>query len=235
MYIPGMYYYLDPTYILVIVGTVICMIASANVSHTFKKYSATSNSRRLTGEQAAQQILMEAGIHDVSIERISGDLTDHYDPKNKVLRLSDSVYGSTSVAAIGVAAHECGHAIQHQVGYVPIQVRNTIVPIVNIGSKLSWPIIMLGIILSMNSFLINIGIILFSFALIFQIVTLPVEFNASSRALEILDSRGFLAGNEMKGARKVLRAAAMTYVTAAVSTLLQLLRLVLLFGRRSND
>ncbi len=235
MYNSGMYYYFDPTYVLVIIGALICMIASANVKHTFKKYSATSNIRRMTGEQVAQQILTEAGINDVSIERVSGDLTDHYDPKNKVLRLSDSVYGSTSVAAIGVAAHECGHAIQHQVGYTPIQVRNTIVPIVNIGSKLSWPIIMLGILLSMNSFLINIGIILFSFALIFQVVTLPVEFNASARALEILESRGILAGAEMKGAKKVLSAAAMTYVTAAVSTLLQLIRLVLIFGRRSND
>ena len=161
-------------------------------------------------------------------------MTDHYDPKNKVLRLSDSVYGSVSVAAIGVAAHECGHAIQHQEGYVPVQVRNMIVPVVNIGSKLAWPIIMLGIIFSITN-LLNIGIILFSFALIFQVVTLPVEFNASARALKILDSHGFLIGDEMKGAKKVLRAAAMTYVTAAVSTLLQLLRLVILFGRRSND
>ena len=230
---PGLYY-LDPTYILVIIGAVICMVASANVNHTFKKYSSRSNSRRLTGEQVAQQILNEAGIQDVSIERIGGDLTDHYDPKNKVLRLSDSVYGSTSVAAIGVAAHECGHAIQHQVGYVPIQIRNTIVPVVNLGSKLSWPVIMLGIIFQISN-LLDLGIILFSFVLIFQVVTLPVEFNASNRALRILESRGFLAGDEMRGAKKVLGAAAMTYVTAAISTLLQLLRLVILFGRRSDD
>ncbi len=232
-YIPGMYYF-DPTYIFIIIGAVICMIASANVNRTFKKYSKRSNSRGMTGEQVALQILREAGIQDVSIECVSGDLTDHYDPRNKVLRLSDSVYGSTSVAAIGVAAHECGHAIQHQVGYVPIQIRNMIVPAVNIGSKLSWPIILMGFIFGITN-LINIGIILFSFALLFQIITLPVEFNASRRALQILEGRGFLSGDEMRGAKSVLRAAAMTYVTAMISTLLQLVRLVLLFGRRSDD
>lgn len=232
-YIPGMYYF-DPTYIFIIIGAVICMIASANVNRTFKKYSKRSNSRGMTGEQVALQILREAGIQDVSIECVSGDLTDHYDPRNKVLRLSDSVYGSTSVAAIGVAAHECGHAIQHQVGYVPIQIRNMIVPAVNIGSKLSWPIILMGFIFGITN-LINIGIILFSFALLFQIITLPVEFNASRRALQILEGHGFLSGDEMRGAKSVLRAAAMTYVTAMISTLLQLVRLVLLFGRRSDD
>lgn len=232
-YIPGMYYF-DPTYIFIIIGAVICMIASANVNRTFKKYSKRSNSRGMTGEQVALQILREAGIQDVSIECVSGDLTDHYDPRNKVLRLSDSVHGSTSVAAIGVAAHECGHAIQHQVGYVPIQIRNMIVPAVNIGSKLSWPIILMGFIFGITN-LINIGIILFSFALLFQIITLPVEFNASRRALQILEGRGFLSGDEMRGAKSVLRAAAMTYITAMISTLLQLVRLVLLFGRRSDD
>ncbi|MBO5483970.1 MAG: zinc metallopeptidase [Lachnospiraceae bacterium] len=229
-----MYYYYDPTYVLVIIGAVICMIASANVNRTFNKYSHVGNSRHLTAEQVAQQILREAGLTNIPIERVSGNLTDHYDPRGKVLRLSDSVYGSTSVAAVGVAAHECGHAIQDQVDYVPIRIRNSIVPVVNLGSKLSWPIILLGIVFDMTN-LLNIGILLFALTLLFQVVTLPVEFNASGRALKILENRGILYGDEMKGARKVLSAAAMTYVTATVSTILQLLRLVLLFGRRSDD
>ena len=170
---------------------------------------------------------------DVRIEHIAGNLTDNYDPRSKVLHLSDSVYGSTSVAAVGVAAHECGHAIQHQQGYIPIKIRGAIVPVVNLGSKLSWPIIILGLILgSLN--LLNFGIILFALTLVFQIVTLPVEFNASGRALRILDGSGMLYPDEMKGARRVLSAAAMTYVTAVVSTLLQLLRLILLFSRRDD-
>ena len=232
--LPGMYYRLDPTYLLVIVGAVICLIASANVNRAFRKYSGQRCRRGITGVQAAEQILRGAGIHDVRIEHISGDLTDHYDPRNKVLRLSDSVYGSDSVSAVGVAAHECGHAIQHQVGYVPIKVRNAIVPVVNIGSKLSWPIMIVGLILGSFN-LLNLGILLFSLTLLFQLVTLPVEFNASGRALQILNGSGMLYEEEVRGARKVLRAAAMTYVTAAVSTLLQLLRLVLLFGRRNDD
>lgn len=231
---PGMYYYYDPTYVLVIIGAVICMIASANVNRTFNKYSHVGNSRHLTAEQVAQQILREAGLTNIPIERVSGNLTDHYDPRGKVLRLSDNVYGSTSVAAVGVAAHECGHAIQDQVDYVPIRIRNSIVPVVNLGSKLSWPIILLGIVFDMAN-LLNIGILLFALTLLFQVVTLPVEFNASGRALKILETRGILYGDEMRGARKVLGAAAMTYVTATVSTILQLLRLVLLFGRRSDD
>ncbi|MCI8337180.1 MAG: zinc metallopeptidase [Lachnospiraceae bacterium] len=229
-----MYYRLDPTYLLVIVGAVICLIASANVNRAFRKYSGQRCRRGITGVQAAQQILAGAGIHDVRIEHVSGDLTDHYDPRNKVLRLSDSVYGSDSVSAVGVAAHECGHAIQHQVGYVPIKVRNAIVPVVNIGSKLSWPIMIVGLILGSFN-LLNIGIILFSLTLLFQLLTLPVEFNASGRALRILEGSNMLYEEEVRGARKVLRAAALTYVTAVVSTLLQLLRLVLLFGRRNND
>lgn len=227
-------YYYDPTYILVLIGAVICMLASANVSRTFNKYSRFGCKRGTTGAEAAAQILRGAGITDVRIEHISGDLTDNYDPRSKVLHLSDTVYGSTSVAAVGVAAHECGHAIQHQVGYVPIQIRSAIVPVVNLGSKLSWPVIVLGLILgSLN--LLNIGIILFALTLLFQIVTLPVEFNASGRALRILNDSGMLYEDEMKGARRVLTAAAMTYVTATVSTLLQLLRLILLFGSRRDD
>lgn len=232
---PGMYhYYFDPTYVLVIIGAVICMVASANVSHTYRKYSAMRTVRGLPSQEVAAQMLREAGITDVRIERIAGDLTDHYDPRNKVLRLSDSVYGSSSVAAVGVAAHECGHAIQHKVGYVPIKVRNAIVPVVNLGSKLSWPVIILGVILSSVG-MIKIGILLFALTLAFQVVTLPVEFNASGRALRVLKARGILYDNELSGARKVLGAAAMTYVTSTISTILQLLRLVLIFGRRSED
>lgn len=232
---PGMYhYYFDPTYVLVIIGAVICMAASANVSHTYRKYSAMNTVRGLPSQEVAAQMLREAGITDVRIERIAGDLTDHYDPRNKVLRLSDSVYGSSSVAAVGVAAHECGHAIQHKVGYVPIKVRNAIVPVVNLGSKLSWPVIFLGIILSSFG-MIKVGILLFALTLAFQVVTLPVEFNASGRALRVLKARGILYDNELSGARKVLGAAAMTYVTSTISTILQLLRLVLIFGRRSED
>ena len=188
----------------------------------------------MTGAQVAAQILQEAGLSNIRIEHISGDLTDHYDPSAKVLRLSDSVYGSTSIAAAGVAAHECGHAIQDKVNYIPIRLRNAIVPVVNLGSKLSWPVIILGLILG-RAGLLQIGIILFGLTLLFQVVTLPVEFNASGRALRILDQRGILGHEEMRGARKVLGAAAMTYVTATISTLLQLLRLVLLFGNRSDN
>lgn len=227
-------YYIDPTYALVIIGAVLCMLASANVNRVFRKYSAVGTMRRLSGQEAAQRILREAGIYDVRIERISGNLTDHYDPRNKVVRLSDSVYDSTSVAAVGVAAHECGHVIQHHENYIPIRIRSAIVPVVNLGSKLSWPIILLGVI--MSSFqMINVGIILFALTFLFQIVTLPVEFNASGRALKILKNSGMLYDSEWRGAGKVLTAAAMTYVSAAVSTLLQLLRLVLLFGRRNDD
>lgn len=228
-----MYYRFDPTYILVIAGALICMMASANVSMTFNKYKRVRTSTGITAEEAASRILSGAGISNVRIERISGDLTDHYDPRDKVLRLSDSVYGMASVAAVGVAAHECGHAIQDNESYAPLRWRNSIVPVVNIGSKLSWPIIILGIILSSLN-LLWVGIALFGLTLIFQIVTLPVEFDASHRALKILSGRGILYDNEVKGARKVLSAAAMTYVASTISTLLQLLRLVLLFGRRND-
>ena len=234
-FMPGYYnYYFDPTYLLVIIGAVICMIASANVTRTYNKYSRVRTLRGVTSQEVAEQILQSAGITDVRIERVSGNLTDHYDPRNKVLRLSDTVYGSTSVAAVGVAAHECGHAVQHKVGYAPIKVRNAIVPVVNFGSKLSWPVILIGLIAGSTG-LLNLGIILFAFTLVFQVVTLPVEFNASNRALRILKERGLLYGEEVGSARKVLGAAAMTYVTSTISTVLQLLRLVLIFGRRSDD
>ena len=231
----GYGYYWDPTYVLVIIGAVICMIASANVSGTFRKYNRVRNSRNMTGAQVAAQILQEAGLSNIRIEHISGDLTDHYDPSAKVLRLSDSVYGSTSIAAAGVAAHECGHAIQDKVNYIPIRLRNAIVPVVNLGSKLSWPVIILGLILG-RAGLLQIGIILFGLTLLFQVVTLPVEFNASSRAVHLLDSLGILQGDEVSGTRKVLGAAALTYVAAAAASILQLMRLIILFGgRRRND
>lgn len=225
---------IDYTYILVIIGAVLCMAASANVNWTYKRYTGTYNSKGLRAEDVAQMILSNAGIFDVRIERIHGNLTDHYSPREKVLRLSDSVYGSSSVAAIGVAAHECGHAIQHQKGYVPITIRNTIVPLVNFGSNAAWPVIVLGAMIN-NGILVNVGIILFSFAVFFQLVTLPVEFNASGRALKILKEQNILQGRELSGARKVLGAAAMTYVASMVAILLQLLRLLMIFGRRDRD
>ena len=231
-----MYYgfYYDWTYILVLIGVVLSLLASAKVKSTFARYSNVRSYSGMTGRDAAEKILHRNGIYDVQIIHISGNLTDHYNPTNKTLALSDPVYHSTSVAAIGVAAHECGHAIQHNVGYIPIKIRSAIVPVVNLGSKLSWPIIILGVILGSFNML-NIGILLFALTLVFQIVTLPVEFNASSRALKILDKSGMLYKDEVRGARKVLTAAAMTYITATVSTLLQLLRLILLFGRRDDD
>lgn len=220
----------DATYILVILGAVICAAASWNVSRTYKKFSQYYSSRGLTAEAVAAMILRNAGITDVRIERIRGSLTDHYSPSEKVLRLSDSVYGSSSVAAIGVAAHECGHAIQHQVHYLPLALRSVSVPIANIGSMLYWPVILLGLILGYMQ-LAQIGVLLFTFVVLFQLITLPVEFNASHRALAILSESGLLMGDELDGAAKVLRAAALTYVASLFSSILQLLRLMLLTNR----
>ena len=230
----GAYYGFDATYILVLIGVIICMAASAKVNSTFQKYARVHSASGMTGAQAADKLLRSNGIYDVRIEHISGNLTDHYDPKNKVLRLSDATYGSSSVAAVGVAAHECGHAIQHAKGYAPLQIRSNIVPIANIGSKLSWPLILLGVILSWNHTLITIGIVLFSFAVLFQLVTLPVEFDASKRAVRLLGENGILYGQEVDQTKKVLQAAALTYVAGAASSILQLLRLILLFGRRGG-
>lgn len=220
----------DTTYILVIIGALICAGASLNVNRTYRRYSTFANHRGITAEAAAAQILRSAGITDVRIERIHGSLTDHYSPRERVLRLSDSVYGSTSVAAIGVAAHECGHAIQHQVGYFPLKLRSLSVPVANIGSMIYWPVILLGLILGYME-LAQIGVLLFGLVVAFQLVTLPVEINASGRALRVLSDSGILAGDEMQGAEKVLRAAAMTYVAALFSSVLQLLRLMLLTRR----
>ena len=219
--------YFDSTYILVLIGAVLSMIASSNVQSTFRKYSGVYANSRMTAEDVALHILHKAGIYDVRIERVSGSLTDHYSPNEKVLRLSYSVYGSSSIAAIGVAAHECGHAIQHQVHYAPLKLRSLSVPLANIGSKLSWPLIILGLVLGFSG-LASIGVWLFVFVVLFQLITLPVEFNASSRAMKILESDAILYRNELKGARSVLTAAALTYVAALVSSMLQLLRLVLI-------
>ncbi len=220
----------DTTYILVIIGALICAGASLNVNRTYRRYSTFANRRGITAEAAAAQILRSAGITDVRIERIRGSLTDHYSPRERVLRLSDSVYGSTSVAAIGVAAHECGHAIQHQAGYFPLKLRSLSVPVANIGSMIYWPVILLGLILGYME-LAQIGVLLFGLVVAFQLITLPVEINASGRALRVLSDSGILAGDEMQGAEKVLRAAAMTYVAALFSSVLQLLRLMLLTRR----
>ena len=229
-----MLWYYDPSYILVIIGLVVCALASLNVNATFKRHSKTLNGRGITAEEAARQILNSAGILDVRIERVSGSLSDHYSPKEKVLRLSESVYGSTSVAAIGVAAHECGHAIQHKEGYAPLKLRNAAVPIANFGSFLYLPVIIIGFILSYME-LVQIGILLFSLIVLFQLITLPVEFNASRRATAVLAESHTLTVAELSGAKKVLRAAAMTYVAALFSSILQLLRFILMArsgGRR---
>ena len=222
----------DPTYILVIIGAIISAIASWNVNRTYKNFSKFSNGKGLSAEDVAVLILHKAGIYDVRIERIRGSLTDHYSPNEKVLRLSDTVYGSTSVVAIGVAAHECGHEIQHHQGYFPLKLRAASVPIANIGSKLSWPIILIGLIFDWTG-IAQIGVYLFTFVFFFQLITLPVEYNASSRALHVLEERKLLIGGELKGASKVLKAAALTYVAALFSSILQLLRLILL--TRRND
>lgn len=227
-------YYFDPTYILIIIAAIISLIAQWRVNSAFSKYSRVASMSGMTGAQAARMILQSNGINDVSVQRISGKLTDHYNLSTKVLNLSESVYGSTSVAAIGVAAHECGHAIQHARGYFPLSLRTALVPVANIGSQLSWVFIIVGAILSFNQTLITIGIIMFSAAVLFQLVTLPVEFNASARALEQLESNGILYRDEVSQTRKVLSAAALTYVAAAATAILQLLRLIILFGGRGR-
>lgn len=228
-------FYYDPTYILVIIGAVLCILASSRVNSTYAKYAKVRSRGGMTGAEAAQRILSMSGINDVRIEHVGGSLTDHYDPTKKVLRLSDSVYGSRSVAAIGVAAHECGHAVQHQQNYAPLKIRSALVPVANIGSRLGLPIVILGVIFGgAGSLLAQIGIWVFSAAVLFQIVTLPVEFNASNRAMHMLSQYGILGQQEVGHVRKVLGAAALTYVAAAASSILQLLRLVLLFGDRGG-
>ncbi len=235
-------FYFDWTYvILVIPAVLLAMWASANVNSTFRRYSTQYSRRGLTGAEAARRVLDANGLTQVRIEHISGNLTDHYDPKANVIRLSDSVYRNASTAAIGVACHEAGHAVQHAVGYGPIKLRNAIVPVTNIGSKLSMPLILLGLLLSAFDtklyYLVYAGIICFGLCAVFQLVTLPTEFNASRRALAAIESGNLLYDEELQGARKTLRAAALTYVAALAVSLMQLLRLVLLFGgsRRRSD
>ena len=231
-----MFYY-DSTYILVVIGAVICLLASGRVNRTFSRYARVLNHSGITGREAAERILHASGIYDVSVQRVSGNLTDHYDPRSKILRLSDATYHQASVAAIGVAAHECGHAIQHASGYLPLAVRGSLVPIANFGSMAAWPLILIGLFMngSTASLFINIGILAFSGSVLFQLVTLPVEFDASSRAIQILGNTGILYGDEIRQTRKVLNAAAMTYVAAAAASILSLLRLILLFGGRDRD
>lgn len=233
----GYIYYYDPTLIFALIGLVLSLLASARVNTVFNKYSRVMSRSGITGAMAAERILHSQGIYDVRIERVSGRLSDHYDPRSKVLRLSDSTYGNTSVAAIGVAAHECGHAVQHAKGYGPLAIRSALVPLANIGSNLGYILVIIGLIFTRTTgtMLITIGLIAFSCAVLFQIITLPVEFNASSRALVLLESQGILGTDEVKGSRHVLSAAAMTYVAAAATSILQLVRLIIIAGGRNRD
>ncbi len=234
------FYGFDWTYLVIILPCLLLSLwASARVNSTFRRYSKQLSSRRITGADAAQRVLRHNGVYGVRIERVSGNLTDHYDPKSNVIRLSDSVYDSTSTAAIGVACHEAGHAVQYAEEYSPIKIRAAIIPITNFGSKLAMPLILIGVLLSfLGNFsytLVYVGIACFALSLIFQLVTLPVEFNASRRAMIAIEEAEILTQDERRGARKTLTAAAMTYVAAAAVAFAQLLRLILLFGRRRND
>lgn len=229
------FYGYDPTYVLVLIGAIFSIFASSLVNSTFARYNRIRSKSGITGAETAEKLLHANGIYDVSIEHTGGKLTDHYDPRSKTLRLSDSTYHASSISAISVAAHECGHAIQHQEAYLPLKIRSAIVPVANFGSKAGIPIIFLGLFLGYNYNLIQIGLWLFSFGILFQIVTLPVEFNASRRAIIMLKQYQILDPEETGKGKKVLSAAALTYVAAAAASLLQLLRLVLLFGRSNDD
>lgn len=233
------FFYFDSTYILVLPAIILAVIAQGKVSSTFNKYSRVPSRIGMTGAEAARRIMELNGIYDVSIERVAGNLTDHYDPSKKVLRLSDNVYSSSSIAAIGVAAHETGHAIQHARGYAPLSLRSIMVPAVNFGSRLFLPLILLGLLFSfsstMGNSLITLGIILFGITVLFTLVTLPVEFNASKRAIACLSESRILYDDEVDGAKKVLSAAAMTYVASAAMAIAQFLRLLVLFGGRNRD
>ena len=231
----GYGYGLDPTMILVLIGVLLSLWAQGRVNSAFRKYGRVRSRTGMTGAEAARRLLNSQGIYDVTIEHISGSLTDHYDPRSKVLRLSDAVYGSDSVAAVSVAAHECGHAMQDNEDYAPLRFRSALVPVANFGSQLSWPLILIGVIFGgLGSPLVQIGILMFTLAVLFQLVTLPVEFNASGRAIKLLDSQGILLAEEVNGTKKVLSAAALTYVAAAAASILQLLRLIILFGGRNR-
>ena len=238
---PYYYYGFDWTYlVLVLPVLILSLVANAKVNSTFQRYSSQLSSRRITGAQAAQRVLLASGVSGVRIERVSGNLSDHYDPKSNIIRLSENVYDSTSTAAIGVACHEAGHAVQYAQNYGPIKLRAAIIPATNIGSKLAMPLILIGILVTslgeFSTLLIYAGIACFSLSLIFQLVTLPVEFNASRRAMNIIDDTQMLNDDERIGAKKTLTAAAMTYVVATLAAFTQLLRLILLFGgRRRRD
>ena len=229
-----MFYYWDPTYMLVIAGLIVCLLAQAKVSSAYAKWRQVPSCTGLTGAQVARRILDGNGCQDVRIEAISGSLTDHYDPQDGVLRLSSEVYQSGSIAALGVAAHEAGHAIQDAQDYAPMRIRATLVPVANIGSQAAIPLFMLGLLMSWEP-LTKIGILCFALAVLFYVVTLPVEFNASRRALAAIESRNLLTDDELRGARSVLRAAAMTYVAALLVSFAQLLRLIILYGNRRRD
>lgn len=229
------YYFYDATYLLVIIGAVLSMIASARVNSTFKKYSNVRSMSGMTGAQTARRILDQNGLQSVKIEHISGNLTDHYDPRSKVLRLSDATYSSASVAAVGVAAHECGHAVQDNESYEPLRIRSRLAPAANFGSRFGLPIFVMGLVFGANEVLMQIGIWVFLLAVLFQLVTLPVEFDASKRAMAMLEGYGILGAQEAEGSRKVLKAAAMTYVAAAAAAILNLLRLILISRRSSRD
>ena len=233
MYFPM---YFDPTYVLVILGVIICLAASAKMRSTFNKYSRVRSRTGMTGREAAEYVLRSAGIYDVRVEHVGGNLTDHYDPRTKTLRLSDATYNSQSVAAIGVAAHECGHAVQHATGYAPLRFRGALVPVANLGSTIAWPLIIIGLLFTGQSSMLflNRGILAFSLAVLFQFVTLPVEFDASNRAVRVLGRTGLLYEDELRDTRKVLTAAALTYVAGAAASILQLLRIILLANSRRD-
>ena len=227
------YFGFDPTYLLVIAGALLSMWASARVNGTFQKYSQVQSRTKMTGADAARQILRSQGIFDVTVRGVRGQLTDHYDPRDNTIRLSQSVYSATTVAAVGVAAHEAGHAVQYAVRYAPVRLRSAIVPVTNLGSRCSMILLLIGLLFYSQSLFLA-GILLFSLTTFFQLVTLPVEFNASRRALETIESRNLLDDEELAGARKVLRAAALTYVAALLMSALQLLRYVLIFLGRNG-
>jgi len=241
MFYPHYYYGFDWTYIVIVLPCILLSLwASASVKSTFNRYSRQISTRRITGADAARRVLSANGVYGVQIQRVSGNLTDHYDPKSNVIRLSDSVYDSCSTAAIGVACHEAGHAVQYAQNYFPIKIRAAIIPLTNFGSKLAMPLILLGLVLSfmanLSFTLVYLGIACFALSLVFQLVTLPVEFNASRRAMEAIEQAELLTAEERRGAKKTLKAAAMTYVAAVAVALAQLLRLILLFGgRRRRD
>ena len=235
----GYYYGFDMTYLVLVLPCIILSLwASMNVKSTFNKYSDKYSARRITGAQAAQRVLQTNGVSNVRVEKVSGHLTDHFDPRSNVIRLSEQVYDSTSIAAIGVACHEAGHAVQHATQYFPIKLRTAVIPVTNIGSRLAMPLILIGILLSyLGNFsytLVYLGIGCFALTLVFELITLPVEFNASHRAIHAIEEYGMLTSDELKGAKKTLKAAALTYIAAAAVTLAQLLRLILLFGNRGR-